>query len=129
MIDTIHLILNKTNAGKNFKWDIDKIVSNLDRVKTTVNEGGSYYKSGYLRNMRVSVNNDYIKVQGSLPKFYFLGNNLRTLTNDEIVDAMIDLSNFLELPLERSYIKRLDIARNLIVKRKVNYYLYFKLIR
>ncbi len=121
MIDTIVIRLNRYNVHIN--WDIDKIANRLD-VDTirTIKTSDSVFLTGKLKNLKILITKDYLQITGSLAKYYF-DNNLQTMDHDDIITAIVWLSVDLGLPIERGFIKRIDIARNIIVKKVVRQYL------
>ncbi|MBS1511011.1 MAG: hypothetical protein JST86_09230 [Bacteroidetes bacterium] len=121
MIDTIVIILRKIDT--HVDWDIYQIADRLDigTVKT-ITSSDSIFLTGKLKNLKVQINEYCLKVTGSLTKYYF-DNNLQTMDYDDIVAAIDCLSDELKLPIERGYIKRLDIGRNIVVKKIVKQYL------
>jgi len=121
MIDTIAIQLRRIDAPNN--WDIDQIANRLDsNTVRTIKSTDSVCLTGKLKNMKVLITQDYLKVTGSLAKYYF-DNNLQTMDHEDIVTAVVWLGDELGLPIERGFIKRIDIARNIIVKRNVRQYL------
>lgn len=121
MIDTIAIQLRRIDAPAN--WDIEKIAQRFDygTVKS-IRSVDSVMFTGKLKNLKILITPDYLKINGSLAKYYF-DNNLQTMTHEDIVTAVVWLGSELELPIERGYIKRIDVARNIIVKKQVNHYL------
>lgn len=121
MIDTIVIILTKHDAHTD--WDIYQIADRLDidTVRTTTS-ANSVFLTGKLKNMNLLITPDYLRVTGSLTKYYF-DNNLQTMSHDDIVTAIVSLGDELGLPIERGYIKRIDVGRNIIVKNNVRQYL------
>ncbi len=121
MIDTIVIRLSKADANTN--WDINQIADRLDTdTIRTIKSFDSIFLTGKLKNLKVLITKDYLQIAGSLAKYYF-DNNLQTMDHDDIVTAIVWLSDELELPIERGFIKRIDVARNIIVKKNVRQYL------
>ena len=121
MIDTIVIRLSRNDAHMN--WDINQIADRLDAdTIRTIKSFDSIFLTGKLKNLKVLITKDYLQIAGSLAKYYF-DNNLQTMDPDDIVTAIVWLRDELELPIERGFIKRIDIARNIIVKKNVRQYL------
>ena len=124
IIDTVHIILNRSKCGElKHTWNINEISSCLDKYYiATNNKTGKQHIVGHYANFRVFINNEYVEIKGSLPKYYY-GNNIKTLTYEDAILAIESIAFDFNLPLERGYIKRIDLGRNLIVRRQVNKYL------
>lgn len=122
MIDTITIRLKRTDIKG--EWIINNIANKLDEgtVRRIHDKNDYLMITGNLNNMKVIINEYYLQITGSLTKYYF-DNNLETLTHEDIIEAIQHISYDLGLPIERGYIKRIDIARNIIVRRKVYHYL------
>ncbi len=123
IIDTIKLELYRSDCyGLKYSWNTKRILKSLDKY-STVNSGNNeiYYKGSY-HNFRVYLTENKLQLEGSLSK-YQLGSNLKTLTFEDAIEAVEDMSYDFGLPLERAYIRRVDIGRNLIVRKQVRQYL------
>lgn len=121
MIDTIHatLYLNWQNI-KNIQSLLETMQSSHSNLAT----GKRSYRGG-VRNFSIQVNENRIKLEGSLPKFYH-GNNVQALTCDTIRLAIEELSDLTSLPIKEAQINRLDLAQNLSVSYPAaSYYNYF----
>jgi hypothetical protein len=78
--------------------------------------------SGYIGNLKVTVNERGVKVgNGSLCK-YHLGDNLQTIGRKETQKAIERISDTLHLPFERAHVTSLEIAQNLILKHPLQAY-------
>jgi len=121
MTDTIVIILRRIDTNVN--WDIEQIANRLDADSVGITTKGNIISvNGKLKNMKVYITEDHLRISGSLAKYYF-DNNLQTMDYDDIVTAIVWLGDELGLPIERGFIKRIDIARNIIVKMNPRQYL------
>lgn len=124
IIDTISIYLKRADCirWKN-NWNFEHIEECLENYTTgTKSKTGEKFISGWYLNFKVYFNNDILIITGSLPKYYHTS-NIKTLTYDDAIKAIESLTYDFKLPLERGYIKRLDVGRNIIVRRKVKCYL------
>lgn len=125
MIDTIKVIL--TPAALNYTWDINDL-------KTRLKPFEKYHRKdfkpiGFIKNISISGNNNYLIVEGSLAK-YFSENNLAEFNWKYVKPAIRNLSMDLGLNIERGYIMRIDIAANFIMDEEVaNYFPELKHLR
>lgn len=78
--------------------------------------------AGRLGNLRVTATPDALTVTNSLCKWYH-GDNLRTLSRDDIAGAVECLSNTLHLPMGDADVSRLDVGCNMEVPSPVLSYL------
>jgi hypothetical protein len=108
MLDTIGMKFHREDLGDD--WNIEKIKSNLQPVI-------SYRKNetkpiGYLRNFRVDLNYNELKIQGSLPK-YLNGNNIQDFDWNSVELAIGLLSDEIGLPLHKARLYRVDVGANI----------------
>jgi hypothetical protein len=87
---------------------------------------GFNYIRGKLKNLDVLVTENYLKVyNGSLSKF-LLDSNLNELSREDVQNAIENLSDILQLPIERSIVQKLHYGINTIVDYDTTlYYPYF----
>jgi hypothetical protein len=85
---------------------------------TCIDNGYRYgyrYIRGKLKNFDVLVTDNYLKIySGSLSKFY-LDSNLTDLTSEDICKSVYNLSDYFQLPIERSFVQKLHYGINTIV--------------
>lgn len=117
-MDTIHLKLDSTYSTPELYNHLKEILTN------TFYSNGRYGEtySGMLRNVTVMMNERWVKVHLSIPK-YFKGNNQITLTLEEIKKAIEQLSEELKLPLINAIVTRLDYSGNIICTSSVDQFL------
>lgn len=121
IIDTISITLRRIDC--NVDWNITNIAKELTHYSFVRNSvTNETYVRGWHANFRVYLSNDILKLEGSLPKYYY-GSNIKTLTFEDAILAIESLSFDFGLPFERGYIKRIDIGRNIIVRKQVKEYL------
>lgn len=78
-----------------------------------------------LDNLSIMVNDGFLKIEGSLPKFY-LGNNFDSIEIGEIKEAIEKIEDTLKVILKGAFVKRLDVAKTLIMDNPIEcYYPYF----
>lgn len=85
-------------------------------------EGNLFVKRGHILNLKVNIFRDMIQIEGSLSKYY-KGSNLNGITLDEVRQAINSLSERLHLPLDVAHVRRIDIACNMKLTRRVSQYL------
>lgn len=97
-------------------------VSFLLEIPQYIHETGKYHGAnkrvcayGNLDNLRVRIKSECIRIEGSISKWY-LGNNIQPLSLDDTKRAFEKLSSILHLPIEKAYVKRLDLAACLVMK-------------
>ncbi len=114
MVDTIHIRLtNNQTVGKiNFL----QLSSHFNTVSDTkyLNTDNTVI-NGHLGNLLISVSKNSISVKGSIAK-WFSGNNLHTLSYEELIQAFTRLGNILHMPIGKAYFTRLDMAANINTK-------------
>ena len=118
------LILNLTN-------EYDPTLNFLEVVSPALivhSQGVDYgipYLKGTFRNLKVRITKSKIRIEGSIHTFY-KGNNIETMSFQEFVDAINQLQDLLQLPLENARVSRLDFSGNLIMKHPIDaYFSYF----
>lgn len=117
MIDTISILFNDEAMD-----NINLInTSNFNNYSQQRFESGLITTNGNLKNMRISFNSNYLKIQGSLCKYY-KGENQSTLTHKEIVDAIELLGEELEIPIWFGKLSRIDIGENFIMSLPASSY-------
>lgn len=77
--------------------------------------------NGTLDNLKISVSNSRLRVEGSLCKWY-LGDNLQTLGRGDTKRAVERLSDTLHLPISQADTTQIDIAQNFIMKHSPQIY-------
>ena len=93
--------------------ETERTLGLLTDVGTNSKPTGEYSQYGNLGNLRVSVRNSSLTVQGSLSK-YLNGNNLERFTRKQTQRAIEKLSDSLALPFHRAKVWRIDLAENFI---------------
>lgn len=122
MYDTLILVLtNEYDPSVNFL----NIVSPEVIIHSKGFEYGIPYMRGSLKNLKIRITTDKIKIEGSIHVF-FKGNNLESMSFSEFVEAVHILKKILNLPIENARISRLDFSGNIPVKYPVEaYFVYF----
>lgn len=95
----------------------------LCQPKTVIDADGvvaSIY--GHLRNIKVSITQAGLHLTGSIAK-YINGNNLDSITVDEVKDAFNELSDTFEIDIGKSNVTRIDLAANIELANPVTDYL------
>lgn len=120
MIDTIAVSLNKEHFNNNtIPFDLIKIKMTPESIIKQYNNNDELIRiTGMISNFHIKLTHNYIKLNGSLCKF-FKGNNIETLTRSEIREAIKKLSTQLEVPISRGLLCRVDIGRNFEMKNDV----------
>ena len=114
MYDTIHL------TCPHLKREEDFLLSNFE-YKHTENKNGANWYNLKFKNINIYMSESYIKIEGSLSKFFF-GNNTSTLNRNTTKYAIEKLSDTFKLDLNKAKIKRIDIGDNLTMKTSVKQY-------
>jgi hypothetical protein len=118
-IDTIHLFLPAELSGGSHK--LFDAIPHLERVSHTKNVQGTFYTNGHLKNLRISISETRITVQGSLAK-YLNGNNVNLLNKSQTKKAILMISRELNLPVQLATVTRIDIAMNLTMNQPPELY-------
>lgn len=108
-MDTIHF---------NYKGSdlLEQLAPKLSRFAEHQKEE-NYYITGGIQNLNISLNNQFVSINGSLAK-WFNGNNIEPLTRQDTQRAIEKLSDFLHLPVKDSKVTRLDFASTLLMNEK-----------
>lgn len=117
MYDTIHLKLYLEDVET--PWNTDEIKENLMPADKYVR--GNFRPTGMIRNMAVFVNDEMIRIDGSIAK-YLNKNNVENFDFRFFHIAIILLSDELGVDLRNARIRRLDIATNFELKNEVSDY-------
>lgn len=83
--------------------------------------GAVIVTTGYLRNLRVNVNDQKLTLDGSLPKF-MRGNNLDTLSRSEIREVLQHISEDLKVDMLRGHAYRFEAGVTIKVEKPVETY-------
>jgi len=121
MIDTITIRLN--NKFFNQFFSPSTIYNNLTSIKkelATNQEGCEFV--GYLKNLFVEVKGDRLTVSGSFAKYVY-GSNLISLSKEELIQAVTEVSQILGASLWRGDLIRIDYAKDISVDYDPKYYL------
>jgi hypothetical protein len=120
MYDNIDLILHNTaTPGTDF---LETIPQHLTDFISEGNTKFGKYISGYLDSLKVSINQNRIKIYDSSLCKYWFGSNFSTLSRGDTQRAIEKISDSLHLPFEKANVTRIDFAQNLIMKLDGNIY-------
>lgn len=119
MFDTVNLRLSSDEVkGTDL---LSEIPNHFEVTSESMYQTGPSV-SGYIDNLKVTVNERGIRVgNGSLCKYY-LGDNFQTIGRQDTQKAIQKISDTLHLPFDRAHVTRLDIAQNLILKHPLPVY-------
>lgn len=117
MYDTIVLKLLKEDIGDKYNWEA--VYGSIYQISAYKQINGG---SGNLDGLRVKVTEKYVKVSGSLSK-YFTGSNLRTLSLCEIAKAIWDIGKSLGVPMYKANVVQVDIAENFEMSYPPEFYI------
>lgn len=120
-MDTVTLKLTKEQAG-NIDL-LERIPAMLSNVSQHCYSNGVVI-AGELRNMRVTVNENGVKIKNSLTK-YFINSNIHNLSRKHTEEAIECLSDELSLPVKEASVIGLDYAKNIFLKQDVTSYLQY----
>lgn len=128
MIDTIKAFISKKEFANSIipqKALIEKMTFGTVKKVSDFNDKQIGFE-GMIANFFVRVTNDYIRLNGSLCKF-LKGNNVDTLTTNEIKQALTKLSKLLGVQVGRGYLRRVDVGRNFELKNDaIDYFTLLK---
>lgn len=116
-MDTIWILLFPEIIG--YHWEIDEVKSRLQTFEKYHRKG--IKPLGFLKNMRVIGNNNFLLVEGSIAKYYN-GNNIENFNFNFFRPAIKLLSYELNLPLEKGRLCRVDIGLNISLECNVPEY-------
>lgn len=120
MIDTMKILLERAVSDKiDIIQKSKEIKINMDNIKI---KNDIYIFNGYIENLRVSQHHKGITIEGSFPK-YLYGDNLQTLSFDNIYDVVDNISNILNVDFRYANILRLDIVLDMALRYSPNNYL------
>jgi len=117
MIDSIKLLSHNQSLISRF---------NVSILQNVVNSDSKFgiTSTGYLKRMKISKTDRKITISGSLAK-YFFGDNIQTLTFQQIQEAFNKLSDELSIDLTDFTVCRVDLATNFEMNYKVKSYLNY----
>ena len=119
MICSLNLDLNKRYYNEDQQ---NKLISILENVKYISDKDGTMHSiTGFIENFKITITETRIYLNGSLTKFYH-GNNVVTLTKEEMSPAIKRLKQVTGLPVQYAVIRRIDLAINIFLEQP--YYIY-----
>ena len=110
MVDTIALTLKSSTVN----YPIDFMAEVGSKINVDFKKSNEYRIIGTLKNLNIYIEPSYIRIEGSLPKYYY-GTNLITLSRTEPGIIIDQLSTKLGIPLQEATITRIDIGANIEV--------------
>lgn len=120
MYDNIDLYLTKEKAkGIDFIKTIPQFLTMVSNHG--FNQYGEYL-TGYLDNLKISITESRVKISESSICKYYLGDNFKTLTKADTKQAILKISDCLNLPFEFANVTRIDFAKNLIMQHPEKIY-------
>ena len=129
MIDTIKAYLNLNLNPVSEPITVAHFQSCLDNPKNTEGNKSVGYMSGYLKNIKVSLQYDIITkiairltVLGSVPKFLF-NNNIASCSPSDIQTFIDTISSALDIDVSMAIVSWLDFGLNFCVTRPVPDYI------
>jgi len=122
MICSLHLCLPEYYYTRK---DVSKLKAKLTNVSTSVSEYGMTTETkGNLENYQVRILDDRIYFNGSIGKYYH-GNNVVSLTKDDLKEALKKLKKTTGLQIYKADVCRIDIAMNIVLPHKFKSYTPF----
>lgn len=115
MYDTVHFSLPYCEGEEKF------LLSSFKYQRTEKSTGEFWYNLN-VENMKIYISMSYIKIEGSLAKFYS-GDNVSTLDRGTTRLVIEKLSDTLKLNMDEAQIKRLDFGTNFNMKVNIDQYL------
>ena len=120
MLDTIKMYLPYESMPPDSLQHVPGLLT--DVKETTHLHTGNTSIIGRLRNLSIRLNSYAMVIEGSMTKYWY-GNNWRQLSFGEMQQAFSDLSEELQLSLEKAVITRIDLGINLTMEHHVSLYL------
>lgn len=118
-MDKISLILTKDKApNTDLLGEIPLFLNNMSE---------HYFENGIsitgrLGNMKVNVNEHRVKIGGASLCKYFLGDNLKEMSRNEIKSAFQKMSDDIHLPIKDAEIKSFEFGKNIITNHQPQTY-------
>ena len=104
---------------------LQKVPTLLTDLKETYKQDtGEVYLTGGILNLRVSISNAGLSLNGSICKSY-LDDNFKTLTRQDTQRAIEQIEDTLSLPITKAEIKRIDFAQSFSVSQSPQNYFNF----
>ncbi|MBS7563794.1 hypothetical protein KHS38_05210 [Mucilaginibacter sp. Bleaf8] len=124
MIDSIYSKANIDTQKKPYNYIYNAIRDGLTEI---IDEGISShlnqpFLTGKLENFHVFIRGNTLRFNGSLCK-YLLGENVSTLSKDQIDAALKKLTQQMGFPVQQATLSRIDIATNLPVQQAPELYI------
>lgn len=117
-MDSVALKLDRENSPA---CDYLALIHSVcDKPVESYSNGVTYLRGNY-KNMRLSTNGCWLKIEGSLNKFLF-GHNLKNMNQEYVKSALEKLEKVLGLSLARAEVKRLDFGVNVFLSHPVRMY-------
>ncbi len=106
-------------------FENNRILSRLVNVREEyIPSTGKINYRGQLSNLRVRIYSSRLCVEGSWPK-YIRGNNLHSLSTQEIKTAIEKLSDELGMSIENAIVSRVEIAETFTMSYPISYYISY----
>lgn len=122
MIDTIKIHINNNQLPNDF-FEVSAFRFK-NNTTTRRNDTGEIWGTFNYHNFICYHNSYGVSIMGSVPRFFY-GTNQYTITKDDFINAIKQLSKELGVDLNKCSVTRLDLAENIITKEPVNnYYSY-----
>ena len=118
MIDTLNISIDRSAIND----DIDLVGEIGARIEVNPYDSNELKVRGHLGNLNVEVTGMEVRVRGSIAK-YFRGDNLETLSLEELKGAIKKLESELGIPVRKGRITRVDMAGTFQMKEKPLLYL------
>lgn len=123
MYDTINFWLSRDYIDT---CNYSKLTDVLTGIQENIEvETGRCRITGNFNNYRITLSESSVFISGSLAKFYFNGENQSVLTRMAAKDAILMLQDYLNIPLDKAEIKRIDLGFNFPVKHTESSYYSF----
>lgn len=116
MYDSIYFKIPVNNLGMGINDFTEQLTGLLGNANSKLDSqtGELIYTEGNLGNLKVMLGRCYLKIRGSLCKYY-LGDNFQTLKYSDVRLAEERLSDELHVNVSKADITRLDFGTNLIM--------------
>lgn len=118
MFDTVDFKLTNVDCGVSFLEEVPCYLANVGFH----DYNGQQVITGDLNGLKVSINENQIKVKGSVCKWQ-LGDNFQAMGRQDMERAVERLSDLLHLPMSRATITRIDVANNFITRHPAAVYI------
>ncbi len=112
MFDTFNIWIDGSKLKRQLLFN--SLPYQLSNISEHKKQSGEIWLSGNLKNYKVSISANGLRLVGSIAKYY-LNDNLHTLSRGDTERAILSLEEGLKLSLLKANVTRFDLGHNLIM--------------